>query len=61
MTDRMGMKITDTFFMLALNYAVNYPNTLLLLYTLKDVKVIPDDWSQSYEGLLKLLNPLKLL
>lgn len=61
MAERMGMKITDTFFMLALNYAVNYPNTLLLLDSLKDAKIIPEDWPQSYEGLLKLLNPLELL
>ena len=61
MAERMGMKITDTFSMLAMNYAVNYPNTLLLLDALKDAKVIPEDWPRSYEGLIKLLNPLELL
>lgn len=61
MAERMGMKITDTFFMLALNYAVNYPDTLLLLDSLKDAKIIPEDWPRSYEGLLRLLNPLELL
>jgi len=61
MAKKMGMKITDTFFMLAMNYATNYPDTLLLLSALKDAKVIPDDWPRSYEGLIKLLNPLELL
>lgn len=61
MAERMGAKITDTFLKLAMNYAVCCPNTLLLLDALKDAKIIPEDWPRSYEGLLKLLNPMELI
>lgn len=61
MAERMELKITDAFSSLAMNYAINYPNTLLLLDALKDTKVIPEDWPRSYEGLLQLLNPLELI
>ena len=61
MTKKMNLKITDTFLTLAIKYTVDYPDTLLLLDALKDAEIIPQDWPKSYEGLLRLLNPLELL